>query len=443
MTFSLWPRSIAGRTFLVLLLGLSAAQVIGLTIHALDRMELQRKAAARESMLRLAGLWRAAVTASPATREDLVRQAELPEGFTVTFSAQPTTVGGVTGGRGERTGRLGPWLGWLGGPPHLRPREVILADLQGGGFSASLRLPDQGWMNVTARPPRPVPWSSPTFLVALAVMTAAVAALSFWAVQRLTAPLRELAQAADRLGRDVNAPPLPTEGPREVAQAAAAFNTMAERIRRFVSDRTTMLAALSHDLRTPITRLRLRAEFIEDQVLREKLLADLAEMEAMVSATLALAREDAARERVSVIDLAALARTVADEANDLAGREVATVAAPSSLPLAVRPLALKRALGNLVQNAVAYAGTCTIRLVPPDRGMVRLLVEDDGPGIPEAEIERLMQPFQRGEPSRSRETGGAGLGLAIARSVARAHGGELVLENRSPRGLRASLSLPA
>ena len=248
-------------------------------------------------------------------------------------------------------------------------------------------------MNVTARPPRPVPWSSPTFLVALAVMTAAVAALSFWAVRRLTAPLRELAQAADRLGRDVNAPPLSTEGPREVAQAAAAFNTMAERIRRFVSDRTTMLAALSHDLRTPITRLRLRAEFIENEALREKIMADLAEMEAMVSATLALAGEDAAREQVSVIDLAALARTVADEANDLAGREVATVAAPSSLPLAVRPLALKRALGNLVQNAVAYAGDCTIRLVPPESGMVRILVEDEGPGIDEAEIARLMEPF--------------------------------------------------
>ncbi len=443
MTLSFWPRSIAGRTFLVLLLGLSAAQVIGLTIHALDRMELQRKAAARESMLRLAGLWRAAVTAPASARGELIRQADLPDGFTVTFSAEPTTVGLATGRRVEGADRLAPWLGRLGGPPSLRPREVILADLQGGGFSASLRLPDQGWMNVTARPPRPVPWSSPTFLVALAVMTAAVAALSFWAVRRLTAPLRELAQAADRLGRDVNAPPLSTEGPREVAQAAAAFNTMAERIRRFVSDRTTMLAALSHDLRTPITRLRLRAEFIEDQVLREKLLADLAEMEAMVSATLALAGEDAAREQVSVIDLAALARTVADEANDLAGREVVRVGAPAALAVSVRPVSLKRALGNLVQNAVAYAGHCTIRLVPPECGVVRILVEDEGPGIDEAEIARLMEPFQRGEPSRSRETGGAGLGLAIARSVARAHGGELVLENRSPRGLRASLSLPA
>lgn len=443
MTLSLWPRSIAGRTFLVLLLGLFAAQVIGLTIHALDRLELQRSAAARESMLRLAGLWRAAVTASPAARGELVRQADLPEGFTVTFSAEPATVGVPIGGRGERTERLAPWLGRLGGPPHLRPREVILADLPGGGFAASLRLPDQGWMNVTARPPRPVPWSSPTFLAALAVMTAAVAALSFWAVRRLTAPIRDLAAAAERLGRDVNAPPLSTEGPREVAQAAAAFNTMAERIRRFVADRTTMLAALSHDLRTPITRLRLRAEFIEDEALREKILADLAEMEAMVSATLALAREEAVREAAAVIDLAALARTVADEANDLAGREVVRVEAPAALAVSVRPVSLKRALGNLVQNALAYAGDCTIRLLPPEGGVVRIVVEDEGPGIPEGEIERLMQPFQRGEPSRSRETGGAGLGLAIARSVARAHGGELVLENRATRGLRATLTLPA
>ncbi|MDW8444699.1 MAG: ATP-binding protein [Acetobacteraceae bacterium] len=443
MTLRLWPRSIAGRTFLVLLLGLFAAQVIGLTIHALDRVELQRSAAARESMLRLTGLWRAAVMAPPAARGELVRQADLPEGFTVTFSAEPATVGVAIGGRGERAERIAPWLGRLGGPPHLRPREVILSELPGGGFAASLRLPDQSWMNVTARPPRPVPWSSPTFLAALALMTGAVAALSFWAVRRLTAPIRDLAAAAERLGRDVNAPPLATEGPREVAQAAAAFNTMAERIRRFVADRTTMLAALGHDLRTPITRLRLRAEFVEDEALREKILADLAEMEAMVSATLAFAREEAAKETAAAIDLAALLRTVADEANDLAGAEVVTVAAPPALPASVRPVSLKRAVANLVQNAVAYAGSCAIRLLPPEAGAVTIIIEDEGPGIPEGEIERLMQPFQRGEPSRSRETGGAGLGLAIARSVARAHGGELVLENRSPRGLRATLTLPA
>ncbi|MCS6855632.1 MAG: ATP-binding protein, partial [Elioraea sp.] len=133
----------------------------------------------------------------------------------------------------------------------------------------------------------------------------------------------------------------------------------------------------------------------------------------------------------------------ADEANDLAGAEVVTVAAPPALPASVRPVSLKRAVANLVQNAVAYAGSCAIRLLPPEAGAVTIIIEDEGPGIPEGEIERLMQPFQRGEPSRSRETGGAGLGLTIARSVARAHGGELVLENRSPRGLRATLTLPA
>lgn len=442
MRLVLWPRSIAGRTFLVLLFGLFAAQVIGLTIHALDRVELQRSAAMRESMVRLAALWRAAATAPQAARAELVRTADLPEGFTVVFSSEPTTAGIALGGRGARAERLAPWLGRLGGPPHLRPREVILADLPGGGFAASLRLPDQSWMNVTARPPPAVPWSSPTFLAALAVMTAAVVLLSFWAVRRLTAPIRQLAEAAERLGRDVNAPPLATEGPREVAQAAAAFNTMAERIRRFVTDRTTMLAALGHDLRTPITRLRLRAEFVEDEALRAKILTDLAEMEAMVSATLAFAREDATREPASVIDLAALLRTVADEANDLAGREVAKVQAPPGLAVSVRPVSLKRAVANLVQNAVAYAGSCLLRLAPPEAGVVRIVVEDEGPGITEAEIERVMQPFQRGEPSRSRETGGAGLGLAIARSVARAHGGDLVLANRAPRGLRATLTLP-
>ncbi len=439
MSVTIWPRSIAGRTFLVLLLGLFAVQVVGLTIHAVDRIELQRAAQARETLARMGALWRATVTAAPATRVEIARTVELPEGFAVDFAAEPAVVGTAS----RRLERAEPWLGRLGGPPHLRPREVRVAELPSGGITASLRLPDGMWMNVTARPPRPSPWSSPTFLAALALMTGAVAALSFWAVRRLTAPIRELAQAAERLGRDVNAPPLPETGPREVAQAAAAFNTMQERIRRFIADRTTMLAAIGHDLRTPITRLRLRAEFVEDEALRAKILADLAEMETMVGATLAFARDDAAREPAVVTDLAALVRTVADEANDLAGRTAVIVEAPAALALPVRPVALKRAVGNLVNNALAYAGACRIRLEPPEGGVVRIVIEDDGPGIAETDLERLLQPFQRGEPSRSRETGGAGLGLPIARGVARAHGGDLTLANRSPRGLAATLSLPA
>jgi signal transduction histidine kinase len=276
-------------------------------------------------------------------------------------------------------------------------------------------------------------------------MTLAAALLILWAVARLTRPVRLLAGAAERLGRDVNAPPLPEAGPSEVATAARAFNTMAGRIRRFVADRTQMLAAIGHDLRTPITRLRLRAEFLEDDEQRKKMLADLDEMEAMIAATLAFARDDAAAEPAAPLDLAALCRTVLDEAADAHPDSAERIAftGPERLTVRARPVALKRALANLVSNAVTYGGGARIALAPPEGGAVRLSVEDEGPGIPESEIEAVFAPFRRLEGSRNRETGGTGLGLPIARNILRAHGGDVVLRNRSGGGLAALVTLPA
>jgi signal transduction histidine kinase len=442
LSLRLWPASIAGRTFLVLLLGLFAAQVVGLTIHAVDRVGLQRAAQEREAMARTWALWRTVAMTPPPFRAEALEAAGSPEGVSASIDAAPLVRPGARppGRAGERFAEA---LGRMGGPPRMRPREVLVGEAPGGAIAAAIRLPDGMWLNVVTRVPPAQPWSSPTFLAALAVMTAAVAGLSFWAVRRLTAPIRDLAAAAERLGRDVGAPKLPERGPREVAQAAAAFNTMQDRIRRFVDDRTAMLAAIGHDLRTPITRMRLRAEFVEDEGLRAKMLADLAEMEAMVAATLAFARDDAAAERAVPLDLAALLRTVADEANDVAGQEVVTLTGPSHLTLRARPVALKRALANLVGNAVAYAGACRVTLGQPEAGMIRIAIEDDGPGIPEDELERVFQPFHRVERSRSRETGGAGLGLPIARTILRGHGGDVTLANRRGGGLTATVTLPA
>jgi signal transduction histidine kinase len=292
--------------------------------------------------------------------------------------------------------------------------------------------------------PPPRPWHSATFLAAFVVMTVAAVLLILWAVARLMRPVRLLAEAADRLGRDVNAPPLPEGGPSEVATAARAFNVMAGRIRRFVADRTQMLAAIGHDLRTPITRLRLRAEFMDDDEQRRKMLSDLDEMEQMIAATLAFARDDAAAEPASPIDLAALCRTVADEAADARPElaEAITFDGPERLTVRARPIALKRAIANLVSNALAYGGAARLTLSAREGGAVRLAVEDDGPGIPEAELEGVFAPFKRLEASRNRETGGTGLGLTIARNILRAHGGDVVLANRPGGGLRAVASLP-
>jgi signal transduction histidine kinase len=277
-------------------------------------------------------------------------------------------------------------------------------------------------------------------------MTFAAGLLILWAVRRLTRPVRALAEAAERLGRDVNAPPLPEAGPSEVATAAHAFNTMAARIRRFVGDRTQMLAAIGHDLRTPITRLRLRAEFMDDDEQRRKMLADLDEMEAMVAATLAFARDDAAAEPTVAVDIAALCRTVLDEAAD-AHPDLAEAIAyqgPERLVAQVRPVAMKRAIANLVGNALAYGSAARLTLAPPGppARMLRLAIEDDGPGIPLSELESVFQPFRRLETSRNRETGGTGLGLPIARNIFRAHGGDVVLRNRPGGGLVALATLP-
>jgi signal transduction histidine kinase len=309
----------------------------------------------------------------------------------------------------------------------------------------SFRFPDIGWLNLRVEMPPPRPWHSETFLFAFALMTLTAAGLTLWAVRRLTRPVRDLAAAAERLGRDVNAPPLPEGGPAEVATASRAFNTMAERIRRFVGDRTQMVAAIGHDLKTPITRLKLRAELLDDDEQRRKILADLEEMEAMIGATLAFARDDAAAEPSVMVDLAALCRTVLDEAADASPDLAAAVTydGPEHLTVRARPVALKRALANLVGNALAYGAAARLTLAPATKGQLRILIEDDGPGVPEAELDGVFQPFRRLEASRNRETGGTGLGLTIARNILRAHGGDVVLRNRPAGGLVAVVNLPA
>jgi signal transduction histidine kinase len=417
-------------------------QAAGLTIHALDRVDLQRYAQAREISARAVGIWRTMLLAPPDRRRALLEEADLPPGLAVSLDREAAAQPGMPPPP-PHLARLFRLEAIQAGPPRFRPRDLRFG-MRGERLLASLRLPDGEWLNFELRPLPLRPWHSETFLAAFALMTVAAMLLIFWATRRLTRPVSELAEAADRLGRDVNAPPLSETGPAEVARAARAFNTMAERIRRFVQDRTQMLAAISHDLRTPITRMRLRAEFVEDEDLRAKMLADLDEMEAMVNASLAFARDEAAAEPSVPLDLVALARTVLDEAADASGQaEGGVYEGPERVIVRGRPVALKRAIANLVQNAVLYGGGARIRIIPPAGGSVRLLVEDNGPGIPPEALETVFQPFRRLEDSRNRETGGTGLGLTIARNILRAHGGDLVLQNRPEGGLAAIATLPA
>ena len=446
MRLRLWPRSLATRTALVLLGSLAVVQIAGLTIHALDRLDLQRLELARDIGIRTIGIYRAVVTAPPAEREALLRQLSPAPGLEARASADPPA---------EMMDRAPPrWQRLIRGgmnlvplPGLVRPHEVMVRGGPAEGrIVIGMRLPDGAWLSVANPAPAPRPWHSRTFLIAFLLMTAAAALLTIWAVRRLTAPVRTLAAAAEALGRDVNAPLLlPEDGPSEVATAARAFNTMAARIRRFVQDRTEMLTAIGHDLRTPITRLKLRAEFMDDEEQRRKMLADLEEMEAMVAATLAFGRDATATEPVSALDLPELLRTVLDEAGDARPETGAKVGyeGPPKLTVRARPLALKRAFANLVANALSYGGSARVRLLPPERAFLTVEVEDDGPGIPPQELDRVFEPFHRVEGSRNRETGGVGLGLPIARNILRAHGGDVTLANRPLGGARATDSLPA
>ena len=428
-----------------MLAGLALVQIAGLTIHTLDRIDIQRIAQARDLGLRIIPIYRQVAAAEPSQRPSVLTQLHVPPMIEVQLSDSPpiTTLPELPRGQ-QGLMRIGVNLNVLG-DPRLRWSEIRLYGGRGSGVILyAFHLPGGGWLHVTAEPEPIRPWHSPTFLAAFLLMTLTAAGLTLWSVRRLTEPVRVLAEAAEALGRDVNAVPLPEDGPTETAVAAIAFNTMAARIRKFVADRTEMLTAIGHDLRTPITRLKLRAEFIDDDELRTKILGDLDELETMVSATLAFGRDSRVNEPVSSVDLVELLRTILDETGDAnpAVADRLTYEGPPHQTVRARPVALKRALANLVSNAVSYGGDARVTMERPVAGTVEVAIEDDGPGIPSDEIDRVFEPFHRLEQSRNRETGGVGLGLPIARNMLRAHGGDVVLSNRPAGGLKAVVTLP-
>jgi signal transduction histidine kinase len=323
---------------------------------------------------------------------------------------------------GDRPG-FGPGSG-------LRLRLPVLA--------VSVQLAGGNWLNSETLLPSPGLWAWPT-IVSTLLMAITIVLVVLVTVRRITQPLRQLALASDRLGRGEAVVDLPEAGPEEIVRANRAFNAMQGRVRRFVADRTRMIAAISHDLRTPLTALRLRAEFIDDDDTRERIIGSVDEMTRMSEATLAFARDDASQEETRSTDLAALVAAVTDDFADL-GHDV-TITGPDRLEATVRPVALRRAVRNLVENAIRYGVRARVGL-ERGNGEIRIRVDDDGPGIPEDRMEEVFAPFTRLEGSRNQETGGVGLGLSTARSVIHAHGGELRLANRPGGGLTATIHLP-
>jgi signal transduction histidine kinase len=279
----------------------------------------------------------------------------------------------------------------------------------------------------------------PQLAALLIILIVPISVLSVLAARHLAAPIKQFGRAAERLGMDTMAPPLVESGPSELRTAIRAFNSMQGRIRRFVEDRTQMLAAISHDLRTPLIRLRLRAQFSDDKEQQLKMFADLEAMNVMIDSTLAFLRDDSGGELRRLVDLGILVEDVCEDAVDAGGK--VSYSGPPGVNVHCRPIAVARAVANLVDNAVKYGGTARVCLIQ-EAGHVVIVVEDDGPGIPSNEQDKVFAPFYRLEQSRNAATGGVGLGLSAARTIAREHGGDVSLANREGGGLCVRMELP-
>lgn len=461
----LLPQSLFGQTLLVLVAGLIVSLLVGSWIYTLDREQAVRAVGGLAAAQRITNLTKLvqdtpregrerivaglsdptfrvslstqapaitpnddAASVAQAIKEFLVDQLSLPTGRQPRVSASMPD-GPVFGGRGVMMGR-GPMMhgfGGFGGFGSFRDLQVALP------------LPDGQWLSFTTALPESGSAFSRQFLLSMGIMALVIFAVSFWAVRRVTAPLAALSAAAERLGNDLNAAPMPEAGTIETRQASRAFNTMQARLRSLIENRTRMLAAISHDLRTPLTLLRLRTEAVENPQERDKMLATIAEMDSMIGETLQFARDEAKAEIRRPTDIVALVQSIVDDMAD-AGMPVKMQPA-EPIVYGCQPDALKRAIRNLLDNAVKYGKTASVAIQTTSK-TIDIIIDDEGPGIPEQELARVFDPFYRLEESRSRDTGGVGLGLAIAQSIMQAHRCDLVLSNRPNGGLRARIALP-
>ncbi len=466
----LLPQSLFGRLVLVLLAGLVLAQLATTYINLSERDQILYRAGGMQLAQRIADVGKLLDSLPPAERRRIVAVFNAPplsisldRPALETRPAPAETDIPLTMFTTVLRYALGDELPVRvirreGAPESFRqrgrfgpPDMPMMQHRMGGGFGRPDFAPDSAFFTVqvalrdgtrvtfdTFLPPQATPIPVRLALTLL-ILLGTVIVLSLVAVRWVTGPLSSLATAADKLGADINRPPLPESGPLEVRNAARAFNTMQRRLARFIADRTRILAAMSHDLKTPITRMRLRTEMLDNEEIRGKFAKDLEEMETMVAHTLDFMRDASAVESVQPVDLTALLESLQSDYQDTG--DAVELEGRVERPYPGRPHALRRCLTNLLDNAIRYGKRATVRLEDgAERITIRVL--DEGPGIPEEELEKAFEPFFRGEASRSRETGGTGLGLGIARNIARAHGGELALKNRAGGGLEAVLTLP-
>ena len=461
----LLPKSLFGQTLLILVAGLIVSLLVGSWIYTLDREQAVRAVGGFSAAQRITNLTKLVEDTPPEWRARIVAGLS-DQTFRVSLSAQPPPIIPddedaavalamkeflidqllLAPGQQPRVSASVPDTSRFGGlRPMMGPGPMMHGFRGFGGFGGfrdlqvAVPLPDGQWLSFATALPESGSSFSRQFLLSMGIMAIVILAVSVWAVRRVTAPLAAVSAAAERLGNDLNTSPMPETGTIETRLASRAFNTMQARLRSLIENRTRMLAAISHDLRTPLTLLRLRAEGVENPQERDKMLATIAEMDSMVGVTLQFARDEATTEIRRPTDIAALVQSIVDDMAD-AGMPV-KMEPVEPIVYDCRPDALKRAIRNLLDNAVRYGKAASVAIQTAPK-TIEIVIDDEGPGIPEQELSRVFDPFYRLEESRNRETGGVGLGLAIAQSIVQAHRGELVLSNRLTAGLRARIALP-
>jgi len=444
------PRSIRTQLGLLIFVAFVAAQMLAAWLFTDERGAAIRAAQQSETSDRAVALAEALSDTPADTRDAILAASSSPS---VRFEYQPdaivaedapaiTTLAGhlPDDARSEELA-LGPHGDDRADPPApftWMHQRMLRAGIAPSEVRLSIPLSDGGWLNVSARFQRPDVQLPPVLLGTTAVSLLLILGALWIGLRRITGPLRRLAVVSDSFGLDRELPEMPKGGPIEVQALSDALARMHGRLTRMISDRTQMLAALGHDLRSPITALRLRVEMVDDVETRKRMIAALDEMQHMVEATLAYARGVSADQPTEPVDLSAMLNEIASDLSQ-SGPEISVKAEP--IILSVRNIAMRRALRNVLENAQRYGNGAQVVLTVRDHDLY-VDIDDNGQGMPEDALERVFEPFVRLEDSRSLDTGGTGLGLPIARSILRAHGGDIVLMNHSDGGLRARVILP-
>ena len=472
----LLPQSLFSRLVLVLFAGLLVAQLAGFALHMQERGELLAQASGTQSAQRIADIVELIDPMNPGERVSILKVLNAPPlRLSLDLPPLPAEIKDTDAGtdihrraallltilrrllgnereiavqvtRIDITPRKGKGKGYgVGNPRYNRsadetPRSTERRSVTRGlSFVAQIKLRD-GVLATFDTNVSPAAASWPyRLLLSILLLLAGVLLVSWIAVRWATRPLKALADAAGELGANINRAPMPERGPVEVVRAARAFNTMQSRLAAHMRERTQVMAAMSHDLKTPITRLRLRAELLDDVQLRAKFAGDLQEMESMVTAALDFLRGMDNGEPVQPVDIMAILESLQADIQETGGS--VEIEGRANAPYRGRAQALKRCIRNLVENAIKYGRRARIVVEDSQQRLV-LHIQDEGPGIPTAELDKVLEPFYRVEASRNRDTGGTGLGLPIARGVAELHGGSVTLVNQAAGGLEAMLTLP-